>query len=65
MDLNKVDISKLPSDVKKDFLTLQVMYAEKKIQAKAKDDFMSFVKCVWPELLKVHTTDILQKNLTN
>ena len=52
MDLNKVDISKLPSDVKKDFLTLQVMYAEKKIQAKAKDDFMSFVKCVWPEFIE-------------
>ena len=44
MDLNKVDISRLPSDVKKDFLKLQVMYAERKIQAKAKDDFLSFVK---------------------
>jgi len=52
MDLNKVDISRLPSDVKKDFLKLQVMYAERKIQAKAKDDFLSFVKCVWPEFIE-------------
>ena len=52
MNLNKIDISKLPSDVKKDFLKLQVMYAERKIQAKAKDDFMSFVKCVWPEFIE-------------
>mgnify|MGYP001303132973 FL=1 len=52
MNLNKVDISKLPSDVKKDFLKLQVMYAERKIQAKAKDDFLSFVKCVWPEFIE-------------
>jgi len=65
MDLNKVDISKLPSDVKKDFLTLQVMYAEKKIQAKAKDDFMSFVKCVWPEFIEGSHHRHIAKNLMN
>ena len=42
MNLNTVDISKLPADVRKQFLQLQVMYAEKKIQNKAKDDFLSF-----------------------
>ena len=52
MDLNNIDISKLPSDVRKNFLKLQVMYAEKKIQNKAKDDFLSFVKCVWPEFIE-------------
>ena len=30
MNLNTVDISKLPADVRKQFLQLQVMYAEKK-----------------------------------
>ena len=35
MDLNNIDISKLPSDVRKTFRQLQVMYAEKKIQNKA------------------------------
>ena len=52
MDLNKVDISKLPSDVRKTFRILQVMHAEKIIQNKAKDDFMSFVKCVWPDFIE-------------
>ena len=32
MSLNKVDISKLPPDVRKTFLQLQVLHAEKKIQ---------------------------------
>ena len=52
MNLNTVDISKLPADVRKKFLQLQVLYAEKRIQNKAKDDFLSFVKCVWPEFIE-------------
>ena len=52
MNLNNIDISKLPSDVRKQFKTLQVMHAEKKIQTKAKNDFMSFVKCVWPDFIE-------------
>ena len=52
MNLEKVDISKLPADVRKKFLQLQVMHAEKKIQNKAKSDFLSFVKCVWPEFVE-------------
>ena len=52
MDLNNIDISKLPSDVRKNLLKLQVMHAEKKIQNRAKDDFLSFVKCVWPEFIE-------------
>ena len=52
MNLNTVDISKLPADVRKQFLQFQVMYAEKRIQNKAKDDFLSFVKCVWPEFIE-------------
>jgi len=52
MDVNNIDISKLPADVRKEFKTLQVMHAEKKIQNKAQNDFMSFVKCVWPEFIE-------------
>ena len=52
MDLNKVDIKKLPADVRKTFLQLQVLHAEKKIQNRAKTDFLSFVKCVWPEFIE-------------
>jgi len=62
MNLNTVDISKLPSDVRKKFLQLQVLYAEKRIQNKAKDDFLSFVKCVWPEFIEgAHHRHIAKK----
>ena len=52
MNLNNVDISRLPSDVRRQFKQLQVMHAEKKIQNSAKNDFLSFVKCVWPEFIE-------------
>ncbi len=62
MNLEKVDISKLPADVRKKFLQLQVMHAEKKIQNKAKSDFLSFVKCVWPEFVEgAHHRHIAEK----
>jgi len=47
-----VDISKLPADVRKTYLQLQVLHAERKIQNRAKSDFLSFVKCVWPEFIE-------------
>ena len=52
MDLNKVNIEKLPADVRKVFKQLQVLHAEKKIQNKAKNDFLSFVKCMWPDFVE-------------
>ena len=47
-----VDISKLPADVRKTYKQLQVLHAERKIQNRAKSDFLSFVKCVWPEFIE-------------
>jgi hypothetical protein len=44
MILNNIDITKLPSDVRRQFLQLKVMHAEKKIQNKAKNDFLKFCK---------------------
>ena len=62
MNLNNVDISKLPADVRKQFRQLQVMHAERKIQNKAKNDFLSFVKCVWPEFVEgAHHRHIAKK----
>ena len=62
MNLNNIDISKLPADVRKELLQLQVMVAEKKIKNRAKDDFMSFVKAVWPEFIEgAHHRVIAQK----
>ena len=52
MNLNNIDISKLPAEVRKELLQLQVMVAEKKIKNRAKDDFMSFTKAVWPEFIE-------------
>ena len=52
MELNNIDISKLPSDIRRQFKQLQVLHAEKKIQNKAKDDFLSFVKCMWPDFIE-------------
>ena len=43
MNPNDIDISKLPADVRKQFLQLKVLHAEKKIQNKAKNDFMSIL----------------------
>mgnify|MGYP001194005999 CR=1 FL=1 len=62
MNVNNVDISKLPADVRKQFRQLQVMHAERKIQNKAKKDFLSFVKCVWPEFVEgAHHRHIAKK----
>ncbi len=52
MDLDRVNIEKLPADVRKTFKRLQLLHAQKKIQNKAKNDFLSFVKCVWPEFVE-------------
>ncbi len=52
MDLNKVNIEKLPADVRKTFKQMKLLLAEKKIQNKAKNDFLSFVKCMWPDFIE-------------
>ena len=52
MDLNTVNISKLPADVRRTYKQLQVLHAEKQIQNRAKTDFLSFVKCMWPDFIE-------------
>jgi len=52
MNVDKVNIDKLPSDVRKTFKQMQLLLTEKKIQSKAKSDFLSFVKCMWPEFVE-------------
>ena len=52
MNLENINISKLPADVRRTFKRYQVMHAEKKIQNRAKEDFLSFVKCVWPDFIE-------------
>ena len=57
IDINKVnlddlDLSSLPEDVRKELLKVDVMHTQKQIQGKAQNDFMAFVKAVWPEFIE-------------
>ena len=57
IDINKVnlddlDLSSLPEDVRKELLKVDVMHTQKQIQNKAQNDFMAFVKAVWPEFIE-------------
>jgi len=57
-----IEIDKLPSEVRAQYKRFKVLHAEKKIQRKAKDDFMSFTKAVWPEFIEgAHHRVIAQK----
>ena len=58
----KKDIDKLPANIRSEYRRLEVMHAEKKIQRKAVNDFMSFTKAVWPEFIEgAHHRVIAQK----
>ena len=52
MTLNNKDINKLPADVRKTYKQFRVMLADKKRQNRAKEDFLSFVKCMWPDFIE-------------
>jgi hypothetical protein len=60
IDLEK--INRLPPDIKKEFMKTLVQYDEKKKIHKIQNDFMSFVKHVWPEFIEgKHHTKIADK----
>ena len=62
IDLDNLDLSSLPEDVRKELLKVDVMHTQKQIQNKAQNDFMSFVKAVWPEFIEgAHHRVIAQK----
>ena len=50
IDIDK--IKKLPPDVKKEFMKTYLRYSEKIKEDKIQNDFMSFVKHVWPEFIQ-------------
>ena len=52
MNLDKINLDKLPPDAKKEFMKYAIKLAEKKKGSKIHDDFMSFVKHVWPEFVE-------------
>ena len=60
MDEDK--INRLPPDVKKQFLKLGLKLSEKKNKKKIHDDFLTFVKHVWPEFIEgAHHKKIAEK----
>ena len=55
-------IEKLPPDAKKQFLKYAIKLSEKKTKSKVNDDFLSFVKHVWPEFIEgKHHKEIADK----
>ena len=52
MNIDLEKIKKLPPDVQKDFMRMFLKYADKKKESKIQNDFLSFVKHVWPEFIE-------------
>tara|TARA_R110002153_G_scaffold188198_1_gene341168 strand:- start:278 stop:484 length:207 start_codon:yes stop_codon:yes gene_type:complete len=62
MDEDK--LNRLPPDVKKQFLKLALKLSEKKQKSKVHDDFLTFVKHVWPEFIEGRHHKEIAENLT-
>ncbi len=45
-------IDKLPPDVQKEYMKMAIKLSEKEKQIKVQNDFLTFVKHVWPEFIE-------------
>jgi hypothetical protein len=64
MDIEKLKkFEKLPPDVKRQLAIYMAKWKDKKKQADIKNDFMAFVKHVWPDFVEGNIIKKLQKNL--
>ena len=62
MNLQDININKLPADVRKIFKKYQIMHLEKQVQSRAQNDFLSFVKCMWPDYIEgAHHRHVAEK----
>ena len=52
MDIDLEKIKRLPPDVRKEFMQAFVKFSEKKKEEVIRNDFMAFVKHVWPEFIE-------------
>jgi hypothetical protein len=53
MDTEKLKhLDKLPPDVRREFALLANKYGQKKKESRIREDFMSFVKHVWPDFVE-------------
>ena len=63
VDLEK--IKKLPPDVRRDFYKMYLKYGEKKKQSNIKQDFLSFVKHMWPDFIQGSHHKIIAKKFND
>ena len=49
--MNQDIIDKLPPDVQKEYMKMAIKLSEKEKQIKVHDDFLTFVRHVWPEFI--------------
>ena len=61
--LTSEQLKNLPEDTRKEYLKTLLLLDAKKKKQEVKDDFLSFVKHMWQDLLKVNTIRVWQKNL--
>ena len=60
--MDEEKLNRLPADVKKQFVKLAEKLSEKKQKTKVHDDFLTFVKHVWPEFIEgAHHKKIAEK----
>ncbi|NDB27894.1 MAG: hypothetical protein EB028_08170 [Actinobacteria bacterium] len=52
MDVSKIDLNKLPIDKRKEFIQYAIKLDEKKKEEKVNQDFLTFVKSVWPDFVE-------------
>ena len=52
MSSKTIDINKLPSDKRDEFIKYGLLLDQKKNQEKVSNDFLSFVKAVWPDFVE-------------
>ena len=50
--MNQDIIDKLPPDVQKEYMKMAIKLSEKEKQIKVHDDFLTFVRHVWPEFIE-------------
>ena len=64
IDIEKLKkFEKLPPDVKRELSLVMAKWKEKKKQADIKDDFMAFVKHVWPDFVEDAQYSMILKTL--
>ena len=56
-------IEQLPADTKKEYLKAALLLDQKKKDQSVRDDFLSFVKYMWPEFIEGEHQKLCQKNL--